>query len=644
MTDFGLSQFIVQPTRFSTDGCSRSVIDLFACNWHDLVLNTEVSDPISDHCCVTVHLKVSHHIRSDPKQKHVRPDFANTDWLGLRTALSQAPLFEAIQGTDNVDVACRVWTDLFLSTTLPYIPLLHVTTRPKNKPWMTAHLHKLTRQKTRLFRAALRSGACDSSAWSAYKKHKNLCNEQFRRAKNAYMSMLHTNLANESNGSHRWWTKAKSLAKISTPRREVPDLKDPTTGELVTTDFAKANILGSYFSEQCTNPMPEHNYVGAPFPLPQHHPSFTFPEISELSVFRKLQRLSPFKSTGDMFITNQLLRETAPVISTSLAYLCNLSLKTTVFPSQWKCAKVTPIFKNRGDPSNPSNYRPVSLLNAIGKVFDALQSQFLLDYLLRNHLISDHQFGFLPGRSTTLQLVSLVHEWQRALDSAYPTVTVFMDFMKAFDRVWHAGLLHKLAAAGLTAPSIAWLISYLSTRTITVTVGSTQSKEHSITAGVPQGSHLGPVLFLVFINDMPDKLSTTTKSQTKTDLYADDALLHTTCSPSLPIQSQLQVLQNAVDTAEDWALSWGGRFGHSKTVQLALGRRMDIVCQDNPLFIEGRQINLAAMHKHLGVILSNTLRWSALKASCKSFKMPLTLLKIGRCLGVAVLVTVKRCS
>ena len=129
----------------------------------------------------------------------------------------------------------------------------------------------------------------------------------------------------------------------------------------MTTDFAKANILGSYFSEQCTNPMPEHNYVGAPFPLPQHHPSFTFPEISELSVFRKLQRLSPFKSTGNMFITNQLLRETAPVISTSLAYLYDLSLKTTVFPSQWKSAKVTPIFKNRGDPSNPSNYRPVSL-------------------------------------------------------------------------------------------------------------------------------------------------------------------------------------------------------------------------------------------------------------------------------------------
>ena len=117
--------------------------------------------------------------------------------------------------------------------------------------------------------------------------------------------------------------KAKSLAKISTPRREIPDLKDPSTGELATTDCAKAKILGSVFSTETTyqrHARAQLSYVGALFPLPQHHPS-KFQEIGEQSVFHHaiLQRLSPFKSTGDMVITNRLLTETAPVISTSLS-------------------------------------------------------------------------------------------------------------------------------------------------------------------------------------------------------------------------------------------------------------------------------------------------------------------------------------
>ena len=243
---------------------------------------------------------------------------------------------------------------------------------------------------------------------------------------------------------------------------------------------------------------------------------------------------------------------------------------------------------------------------------DALQSQSLTKYLLCHKLISDRQFGFLPGRSTTLQLVSLVNEWQAALDSGSPTVAVFMDFMKAFDRVWHNGLLHKLALAGLSDHSVAWLTSYLSARSIEVTIGNTRSTQKVITACVPQGSHLGPVLFLVFINDMPDTISSATVSKTKTDLYADDALLHTICPPTLAGRSpsHLQVLQTAVDTAEEWAVSWGGRFGHSKTIQLAFGHKMHNVCQNNPLYIEQQRITLALNHKHLGIILSSTLRWS----------------------------------
>ena len=219
-------------------------------------------------------------------------------------------------------------------------------------------------------------------------------------------------------------------------------------------------------------------------------------------------------------ITNRVLRECASPITESITYLSNLSIRTSKFPSDWKNAVVTPIFKRRGRKSDPSNYRPVSLLPSLGKVMDAIQSEHLLSYLNSNHLLNKHQFGFLPRRSTVTQLVYVVDTWLRDLDNGNQLSAIFMDFQKAFDRVWHTGLVHKLRTLGVLPNSVSWISSFLTDRTIAVRVGSCLSSQHTISAGVPQGSHLGPVLFLVFINDLPDHVNI------PTELYADDALLH----------------------------------------------------------------------------------------------------------------------
>ena len=152
-------------------------------------------------------------------------------------------------------------------------------------------------------------------------------------------------------------------------------------------------------------------------------------------------------------------------------HIYNLSLTTATFPSDWKRAIVCPIFKNRGEKSDPSNYRPISLLPAVGKVFDKLQSRSLCQFLMKNGLISDQQFGFLPGRSTLTQLLSVTDEWARhAIDRGERVAAVFLDFYKAFDRVWHDGLLHKLGKCGLHPSALAWLQNYLSDRSLSVRV------------------------------------------------------------------------------------------------------------------------------------------------------------------------------
>ena len=165
-------------------------------------------------------------------------------------------------------------------------------------------------------------------------------------------------------------------------------------------------------------------------------------------------------------MTNRVLRECASSITESVTYLFNLSVSTGTFPSAWKNAIVIPVFKRRGRDSDPSNYRPVSLLPPLGKVLDAIQSEHLLSFLEKNHLLSKHQFGFLPHRSTVMQLIYVADTWTTALDRGKQPSAVFMDFKKAFDRVWHTGLLHKLAMIGVAPPSVSWIADFLTKRTI----------------------------------------------------------------------------------------------------------------------------------------------------------------------------------
>ena len=174
-----------------------------------------------------------------------------------------------------------------------------------------------------------------------------------------------------------------------------------------------------------------------------------------------LQRLPLYKRSGCEILTHRVLRETASLLGPSITYLYNLSINTSSFPSDWKTAIVKPIFKHRGRAEDPTNYRPISLLPAIGKILDNIQSQALRDYLLESELLTDCQFGFLPHRSTTTQLVSVVDEWANARGKGNLVIAAFMDFQKAFDKVWHAGLAYKLGLCGVQPTALAWFACIL---------------------------------------------------------------------------------------------------------------------------------------------------------------------------------------
>ena len=236
----------------------------------------------------------------------------------------------------------------------------------------------------------------------------------------------------------------------------------------------------------------------------------------------------------------------SPELSPVLSKLFNRCLTESTFPSCWKCAPVVPAFKNSGERSNPGNYRPISLLPIISKVFESLINKSLVSHLESHNLLSDKQYGFRGRRSTADLLTVVTERFYRALNNCGEARAIALDISKAFDRVWHAGLLHKLASYGISGNIFGIIKSFLHARKIKVTLDGQQSDTYPITSGVPQGSILGPILFLIFINDLPDNVICDLAT------YADDTSLYSCLNEKKWISAALESGQVS-----------GARFVHS---------------------------------------------------------------------------------
>ena len=399
------------------------------------------------------------------------------------------------------------------------IPEKTVTIRPNDKPWCDSMLRKTIRIRNRLRQKALKSKKAEH--WADYRKVRNRVNNMKKHAILNYYNNIETHLNDCSKNNNKlYWKLIKEVFQVKS-NNEIPPIQftsENGSNIIAFSDKEKSEVLNKYFSSISNIDDTSHSLPDS-YSLCNDSLNEIF--IEEQEVIDIITTLPVNKAIGPDCISHRMLKSTAHTISRPLCMLFNKSLREKSFPSYWKEAHVLPLFK-KGDPSSPCNYRPVSLLSCVSKVMERIIFKHVYNFFHKNNLFYKYQAGFLPGHSTVFQLLETYHTIVKSIDDGKFCCMVFCDLSKAFDRVWHKGLLFKLHTYGIRGNVFQWFTNYLSCRSQKVMFKDQLSSSASLNAGVPQGSVLGPLLFLIYVNDVAEKMVSFCR------LFADDnSIQHT---------------------------------------------------------------------------------------------------------------------
>ena len=320
--------------------------------------------------------------------------------------------------------------------------------------------------------------------------------------------------------------------------------------------------------------------------------------IKEEGIIKLLRQVDPNKAPGPEDIPARIFKQAAEYVAPYLKLIFEKSLSEGRVPKDWKLANITPIFKN-GVKDDPANYRPISLTSLSGKLLEHIITSSLMGYLEANNFFARNQHGFRKTRSCETQLALLIHDILKSAENKRQVDAIFLDFRKAFDKVPHHKLLHKLKIAGINSQVLVWIEHFLNDRKQRVVLDGICSNVVEVTSGVPQGSVIGPLLFLIYINDLSREINS------KVRIFADDTVIYREIATS---EDRL-VLRNDLDKIMAWCENWELELNINKCSVVNFFERKT-TNNDFTYSLRGEKISIVESVKYLGLTLTNNLSWN----------------------------------
>lgn len=577
-----LEQMVRQCTR------GKSILDLLFITEIFNGASTSVEPGISDHDLIYFCWQLTSNRPKLAKYSSFVWDFQNADDVSVIDYLDIHLDF----AVDNIETSWMRFRDAINFCVTKFTPAKVLKKRRVN-PWITRDIIHTKRKIKRLRKQKKMS--C-----SIYLELKQNLLMKLRESRSAYFNNCLSQFIKCD--SQKFWRFLKES------RQDVSKIK---IGDMIATD---ARQISEHFNHYFHSVFSRGDSYA-----PQSTDSCLADDlaVSHEGVVSMLLNVNPKKPTGPDGIPNAFLHRYAEQVSRFLTDFFNLSIATGEIPDDWRLARITPIHK-KGDRLSVNNYRPISITSTCCKLLEHVISKYLIDFLEKRNALSPYQHGFRKNLSTVTQLVTTVHDFSHILDMTGQVDALFLDFSKAFDKVPHGKLLRKLEYLGVPSNVVKWIGAYLRDRRQFVQVSDHSSELLYVTSGVPQGSVLGPLLFLIYINDLADLIN----NDVCIRLFADDCVVF----KEIRAPNDHVLLQENLQAIGDWCIRWDMELNTEKSVLLRITRKK--MPSTFSYSINQRDIEEVDKCRYLGVTINNKLTWSThISATCTSALQKLWFLK-----------------